>query len=108
MNNYDTPVFKINRKGSNTPIFIAFKTIEGLLKAERAIISLATGKNPKAIFRHYMTAVSKMLNIDSYNILSDKNLFVEGFCEETYTNFAALIKYDVEQIKASRNEAAEN
>lgn len=78
------------------------------MKAERAIISLATGKNPKAIFRHYMDVVSKMLANGSYNILSDKNLFMDGFCEETYTNFAALIKYDVEQIKAARNQAAES
>lgn len=103
MPKYDTPVYKVSRKGSNLPVFIAFKTIETLLKSERGIISLATGKNPKAIYKNYMAAIVKMLADDNYNVLSEKNLFNESFSEETYTNFAELVAYDVNQIKAARN-----
>lgn len=107
MSNYDTPVYRINKKGSNAPVFVAFKTIEALLKAERAIISLATAKNPKAIYRNYLDVVTKMLNNKNYNVLTEKNLFSESFSEETYTNFGELIAYDVQQIKASREQAAD-
>lgn len=103
MTNYDTPVYKISRKGSNLPVFIAFKTIEALLKAERGIISLATGKNPKAIYKNYIDVLAKMVNSDGYNVLSEKNLFNESFSEETYTNFAELFAYDTSQIKATRS-----
>lgn len=105
MTNYDTPVYRINKKGSNAPIFIAFKTIEALLKSERAIISLATGKNPKAVFRNYMDVLMKMLNNPAYIVLSEKNIFNESFSEETYTNFAELMAYDVNQILFERNQA---
>lgn len=101
--NYDTPVYKISRKGTNLPVFIAFKTIEALLKSERAIISLATGKNPKAVYKNYVDVLTKMLNQVSYNVLSEKNLFTESFSEESYTNFSELLAYDHNQIKAERN-----
>lgn len=103
MTNYDTPVYKINRKGTNSPVFIAFKTIESLLKSERAIISLATGKNPKGVYKNYIDVLTKMLNHGTYNVLSEKNQFTESFSEESYTNFSELIAYDVNQIKAERN-----
>lgn len=101
--NYDTPVYKINRKGTNSPVFIAFKTIEALLKSERAIISVATGKNPKTVYKNYVDVLTKMLNNGAYNVLSEKNLFNDSFSEETYTNFSELIAYDVNQIKTERN-----
>lgn len=88
MGSYDTPVYRINKKDTNAPIFLAFKTIEALLKAERAIISLATGKSPKAIFRYYMDVLIKMVNNSNYIVLTEKNKFSESFAEETYTNFA--------------------
>lgn len=103
MTNYDTPVYKINRKGTNLPVFIAFKTIESLLRSERAIISLATGKNPRAVYKNYADVLIKMLNDGTYNVLTEKNLFPESFSEESYTNFSELIAYDVNQIKAERN-----
>lgn len=77
------------------------------MKSERAIVSLATGKNPKVIYRQYIDVVTKMINNENYNVLSDKNLFTESFSEETYTNFAELVKYDVQQIRAARNQAGE-
>lgn len=103
MTNYDTPVYKINRKGTNSPVFVAFKTIEVLLKSERAIISLATGKNPKDVYKNYIDVLTKMLNNGAYNVLPEKNLFNESFAEETYTNFSDLIAYDISQIKSERN-----
>lgn len=92
MSHYDTPVYKINRKGANVPIFIAFKTIEALLKSERSIVSIATGKNPKTIYNNYIDVLTKMLNNESYNVLSEKNVFNEScFSEETKSNFGELI-----------------
>lgn len=105
MPSYDVPVYRINKIGTSAPLFIAFKSIEALLKSERAIISLATGKNPKAVFRNYVDVISKILNNPAYNVLSEKNKFNESFSEETYTNFAEVVAYDAKQILAERNQA---
>lgn len=71
--------------------------MDGLLAGERCIINLARRKSPEKFFNNYIEAINKKMKDRLYYLLDDSKSYFPNFVEETFSNFYALLKYDLEQ-----------
>lgn len=94
---YGTLLYQITKKGTTSKIIIGLTTLDGLLAAERCIMNIARRKSTEKYFSNYVEAINKKLKDRLYNLLDDSRNYLPNFAEETYSNFSALFKYDLEQ-----------
>lgn len=88
--------------GTQLSIKLGYVSVEGLLSAEKSIAMTYSMKSPDKYFKHYIEAINSKIKNRLVNLYDDVKFYTPCFIEETLANFAALLKYDLEQVLGTR------